>query len=377
MWYQVNQIEHEKIEDTMELYPVIMAGGSGTRFWPASRANYPKQFLKIIGSNTMVEETLKRVKPLAAEEHTIIVSNKEHHQLLHTLLGENRYVILEEPLGRSTAPCIGLAALYLKKQGIIDQPMAVLPADHFIAEEETFRKILSIGCKLAQKGDIITLGIVPTRPETGYGYLERGEVKKEIEGVTVYAVKRFVEKPDQKTALEYLNSGGYFWNGGIFIFTPKTILEEIKQHLPSVYAGLQKIEGAMGTSRYHEVLFSVYQNLPSLSIDYGVMEKTKRPMLTLPGDFGWSDVGSWESVYDLRKEERDKENNLTQGDVILINTQSSFVFSQSNKMVVGLGIKDLLIVATQDVVLVGDLKTSQDIKKIIEELKEQGLHHIL
>ena len=162
----------------MELYPVIMAGGSGTRFWPASRAHYPKQFLNIIGSSTMVEETLKRVKPLAAQEHTIIVSSKEHHEILYNLLGENRYVILEEPCGRNTAPCIGLAACYLKQQGILDKPMVVLPADHFIAEEETFRKILLIGCTLAQKGDILTVGIVPTRPETGYGYLERGEVKK-------------------------------------------------------------------------------------------------------------------------------------------------------------------------------------------------------
>ena len=361
----------------MEIFPVIMAGGSGTRFWPASRAHYPKQFLNIIGSSTMVEETLKRVKPLAAEEHTIIVSNKEHHQLLHNLLGEKRYIILEEPIGRSTAPCIGLAALYLKKQGTLDKPMVVLPADHFIAEEETFRKILLIGCKLAQRGDIITLGIVPSQPITGYGYLQRGEVKKSIDGVTVYDIKRFVEKPDQKTALEYLNSGEYFWNGGIFIFTPKTILEEIKLHLPSVYARLQTIEKAMGTSRYHEVLSSVYQHLPSLSIDYSVMEKTKRPIFALTGDFGWSDVGSWESVYDLRKEERDKEGNLKQGNVLLIDSQASFIFSKSGKVIVGLGIKDLLIVDTQDVVLVGDLKKSQDIRKIFEELKERGLHHIL
>lgn len=361
----------------MELYPVIMAGGSGTRFWPASRAHYPKQFLNIVGSSTMVEETLKRVKPLAAEEQTIIVSSKEHHKILYNLLGENRYIILEEPLGRSTAPCIGLAALYLKKQGILDKPMVVLPADHFIAGEETFRKTLSIGCKLVQEGNIITLGIVPTRPETGYGYLERSEVKKEIQGITVYSVKRFVEKPDQKIALEYLNSGKYFWNGGIFIFTPKTILEEIKLHLPSIYAGLQTIEEAMGTSRYDEVLLSVYQHLPSLSIDYGVMEKTLRPVLTLPGDFGWSDVGSWESVYDLRKEERDKDGNLKQGNVLLIDTRSSFVFNQSSKLVVGLGIKDLLIVDTHDVILVGDLKKSQNIRKIIEALKERGSPNIL
>ncbi|HPD61492.1 MAG TPA: mannose-1-phosphate guanylyltransferase, partial [Thermodesulfobacteriota bacterium] len=229
----------------MEPYPVIMAGGSGTRFWPASRAHCPKQFLNIIGSKTMIEETLQRIKPIAAEEHTIIVSNQEHHQLLYDLLGENRYLILEEPFGRNTAPCIGLAAIYLKNQGITDNPMIILPSDHFIAEEETFRKILSIGCKLAQGGEIITIGIVPTRPETGYGYLERGEVKKKIEGVSAYAIKRFVEKPDQKTALGYLHSGEYLWNGGIFIFSPQTILEEIALHLPSVYAGLQKIEAAL------------------------------------------------------------------------------------------------------------------------------------
>ena len=361
----------------MELYPVIMAGGSGTRFWPASRARCPKQFLNIIGSKTMFEETLHRVKPLAAEDHTIIVSSKEHHQILYNLLGENRSVILEEPCGRNTAPGIGHAALYLKKQGILDQPMVVLPADHFIADEATFRKILSIGGTLAQTGDIITIGIVPSRPETGYGYLERGEVKNEIEGIPAYAVKRFIEKPDQKTALAYLNSGDFFWNSGIFIFTPETILEEIKLHLPSVYGGLQTIEEAMGTSGYQEISSSVYQRMPSLSIDYGVMEKTKRTVLTLPGDFGWSDVGSWESLYDLRKKETDKEENLTQGDVILIDTQSSLAFSQSGKMVVGLGIKNLLIVNTEDVVFVGDLKKSQDIKKIIEALKERNQHHLL
>jgi mannose-1-phosphate guanylyltransferase len=367
----------KKYEVIMELYPVIMAGGSGTRFWPASRAHYPKQFLNIIGSGTMVEETLKRTIPLAVQEHTIIVSSEEHHDILYNLLGENHYIILEEPLGRNTAPCIGLAAIYLKKQDILDQPMVVLPADHFIADDEAFQKILTIGGALAQTGDIITIGFVPTRPETGYGYLECGEVKNEIEGGSAYTVKRFVEKPDQKTALDYLNSGNYFWNGGIFIFTPQTILEEIKIHLPEIYAGLQTIEDAMGTSRFSEVLLSVYQRLPSISIDYGVMEKTKRPVLTIPGDFGWSDVGSWESLYDLRKKEQDTQGNLKQGNVLLIDAQSSFVFNQSDKLVVGLGIKDLLIVDTPDVVLVGDVKKSQDIKKIIEALKERKRHHLL
>jgi len=362
----------------MELYPVIMAGGTGTRFWPASRKNCPKQFLSIIGEKTMLEETLLRIKPLVPEEHIFIVGNKEHHFLLQKILKGFRYIILEEPLGCNTAPAIGLAAVHLKNQGVVNKPMVVLPADHYVADGETFRKIISLGSELAEKEEaIVTIGIPPTRPEIGYGYLRRGNEKKTLAGVKVYEVKEFVEKPNYTTALAYLNSGEYFWNGGIFIFTPEIILKEISRYLPKVYEGLKKIEESIGTKSYPEVLDAAYKNFPSISIDYGVMEKTDRCLLTIPGDFGWSDVGSWESVYELRKKERDNAGNLIQGKVISIDTRSSFIFCPNDKLVVSLGVQDLLIVDSKDALLVADLKRSQDLRKVVEELKTHKLNYLL
>jgi len=361
----------------MEMYPVIMAGGAGTRFWPDSRNHRPKQFLNIFGSRTMIEQTLDRVKPICREENIIIVGNVGHHDLLKELVGENRFVMLEEPLGRNTAPCVGLAALYLRKKGISDEPMVVLPADHYIADEKKFRDVLSVGCRLACEGHIITVGMIPTRPETGYGYLQRGSVKREVQGVTVCNVESFVEKPKQRDALRYLESGDYFWNGGIFIFTPKTILAEIEVHLPDVFEGLGKIEESLEESGYPEVLHAVYQGFPSISIDYGVMEKTARSVLAIVGDFGWSDVGSWESLYSLRHQEQDGEGNLIHGKNILIDTTSSFVFNQSNQLIVGLGLEGIVIIGTGDALLVADLKKSQDVRKVIEQLKARGLDFLL
>jgi len=363
----------------MNIYAVVMAGGAGTRFWPLSRTNCPKQFLNIIGPKTMIEQTLERIKPLCREEQIIIVGNEEQSIIQKELLGETRLVLLEEPHGRNTAPAIGLAAIYLRKKGIADSPMVVLPADHFINNEEEFRNILLTGCALAKEGSIVTIGIIPTRPETGYGYIRRGSVFNKIDNdkIKVYTVKKFVEKPNQKDALHYLKSGKYFWNSGIFIFTPDTILKEIEHHMPDIYKGLLKIENAMGQDHYSDVLRSVYQELPSVSIDYGVMEKTSSPVLTIPGDFGWSDVGSWESLYNLRQEEMDNEKNLVQGNNLLLDSNSTFVFNQSTQTVVGLGLKDLVIVNVDDVILVADIKKSQDIKKVIEKIKAKGLHSIL
>jgi mannose-1-phosphate guanylyltransferase len=361
----------------MYLYPVIMAGGSGTRFWPASRSNRPKQFLNIIGPSSMIQQTMERVRPICSEQDTIIVGSESHHEFLEDISNNDRCVVIEEPLGRNTAPCIGLAAVYLRKKGLVQAPMAVLPADHYIADEERFREVLLAGGRLALKGSIVTIGIVPTRPETGYGYLRRGAVAHEHEGVKAYNVERFVEKPDEETALGYLAGGDYLWNGGIFLFTPETILAEIERHLPDVHEGLLEIESSMGTADYEDVLRSVYKGFPSISIDYGIMEKTGLPVLALAGDFGWSDVGSWHSLYTLRKGEADKDGNLAEGDRILIDTKGSFVFNRSNRMVVALGQVDTVIISTDDVVLVADMARSQDIKKVTEELRERGLTDLL
>ena len=360
----------------MEMYSVIMAGGSGTRFWPASRSRLPKQFLDIIGSGTMIEQTIQRVSQVTEEEKIIIVGNEAHHGLLKQISGKKRFVILEEPFGRNTAPCIGLAAVYLRKHGVVEEPMAVLPADHFISDEERFVRILSIGAELARKGSIATIGIIPTRPETGYGYLQKGAAKDGVQGVGVWEIKRFVEKPDQENALGYVKSGDYLWNSGIFFFTPETILKEIQHQLPVVYEGLLKIEQGLGEKNERDVLRSVYQGFPSVSIDYGVMEKTDHPACAIPGDFGWSDVGSWESLYGLRKKEADDHGNVLQGKGMLFDTDTCFVFNAAPKMVVGLGLEGHVIVNTDDVLLVADMKKSQDIKKIIEEMEKRGLKSI-
>jgi mannose-1-phosphate guanylyltransferase len=361
----------------MKIYPVIMAGGAGTRFWPASRSNLPKQFLSIIGSKTMIEQTLQRLSPVIEEENFIIVGNEAHHGLLEKISRKRRFVILEEPFGCNTAPCIGLAAVYLRKQGVVDEPMAVLPADHFISDGERFLNIISIGGDLARKGSIVTIGIVPTRAETGYGYLRKGAIKDEIKGVGVYKIEQFVEKPGEEDALRYVKSKDYFWNSGIFIFTPETILKEMQLHLPEVYEGLLRIEQGLGEKNYREVLKSAYDEFPSVSIDYGVMEKTDHPIFAISGDFGWSDVGSWESLYGLRKNESDDNENLVQGKGMLFDTDSCFVFNKAEQVVVGLGIKDLVIVNTNDVILVADMKRSQNIKKVIEEIEKRGLNSIL
>jgi mannose-1-phosphate guanylyltransferase len=361
----------------MEIYPVIMAGGAGTRFWPASRSRFPKQFLNVVGSKTMIEQTIRRISPVSEEKKVIIVGSEAHHGLLKKISGKKRFVILEEPFGRNTAPCIGLAAVYLRKNGVIDEPMAVLPADHFITDENRFLDILSIGGALARKGSIVTIGIAPIRPETGYGYLRKGMVKDEVEGVEVCEVERFVEKPGKEEALRYVKSGDYFWNSGIFIFTPETILKEIQLHLPGVYEGLLKIEQGLGEKNERDVLRSAYQQFPSVSIDYGVMEKTDHPVFAIPGDFGWSDVGSWESLYGLRKKESDDNENLVHGKGMLFDAGSCFVFNKTEQIVVGLGLEDLVIVNTDDVILVADMKRSQDIKIIIEEIAKRGLNSIL
>jgi len=354
-----------------------MAGGSGTRFWPASRSMLPKQFLTILGSETMLELTMKRVRPLCADNRIIIVGSEEHHELLTRYGAGSQTVIFEEPRGRNTAPCIGLAAAYLRETGSADTPMIVLPADHYIADEDGFRAVILAGCELARQGDIVTIGLLPTRPETGYGYLHRGPVRETVAGFPVYQVRRFVEKPGLTDALQYLDSGEFFWNGGIFIFSARTILDEMQIHLPSVYNELLHVEHSLGTDQFPAALRAAYDTFPSVSIDYGIMEKTRRSVVTLPGDFGWSDVGSWESLYEVRKKESDADGNVAIGDSILLDTSSSFVMNQTNHIVVALGLQNTIIVNTNDALFVADMKKSQDVKRVIKELEERKLRSLL
>jgi len=354
------------------MHVVIMAGGSGTRFWPASRKNRPKQFLNISGREPMLVETCNRLSPLASDEEMIIVLGENHLDQAQTFLRGRKVHFLVEPMGRNTAPCIGLGAVYASYLGC-KEPVAFLPADHYIGKPEAFVSDLRDAMNVARSGVIVTLGIVPTRPETGFGYIRKTSVRED----RAYRVSAFVEKPDLATAEEYLSSGEYLWNAGIFIATPETIMEEMEKHLPRVFQGMQRIRKALGSSHLQEEIRAVYSAIESISFDYGIMEKTLAPVYVVPSDCGWSDVGSWESLYVLRSEEHDEQSNLCEGESILIDCTDCFISNRNGRLVACLGLRDCLVVDTKDVLLVADLRRSQDVREIIKRLEMEQRKDLL
>jgi mannose-1-phosphate guanylyltransferase len=299
-----------------------------------------------------------------------------------------------EPFGRNTAACIGLAALHWRRRdpGV---PLVVLPADHFIADRVAFTKTLAAAAKLAATGSIVTLGILPTRPETGYGYIQTSETQSErpelpdlpnLKEVECRNVTRFVEKPDLATAIGYLESGQYLWNSGIFLFTPETILAEIEAHLPLLAEGLAEIDEVIGRDEYQAVLDRVYAGLPSVSIDHGIMEKTRRPLYVIRSEFGWSDVGSWQALYELRRGEPATETatetasqtsldgggNLLLGSVWTEDSRNNLVYSTSGRQIALLGVEGLAIIDTGDTLMVADMSRSQEVKLFAEREKAGG-----
>ncbi|MEW6208111.1 MAG: mannose-1-phosphate guanylyltransferase [Acidobacteriota bacterium] len=348
------------------MHAIVMAGGSGTRFWPASRERMPKQFLKITSDRTLFEETLDRIKPLVADDRVYAVVNRLHEETTRRLAGSARVLI--EPVGKNTAPCIGLAAIHIAREDE-NSPIIVLPADHFIADSDRFALKLRAACEAAKRGAIVTLGIPPTRPETGYGYIERGDETEKAMGEEVFEVRKFVEKPDLETAVEYLRGGRHLWNSGIFIFTAKTILAEIRYHLPDLREGLEEIGEAIGSDNYAEAVERVYPRLKSVSIDYGVMEKTSARVQVLRGDFGWSDVGSWEALYELRSDRYDESENLLLSEAMTIDAKGNLVYSTTDRAIALLGVEGLVIVDTPDAVMIARKERSQDVKKFPEKFK--------
>jgi mannose-1-phosphate guanylyltransferase len=350
---------------------VIMAGGTGTRFWPLSRETKPKQFLNIIGQRPLVEETFLRISPLADEGRVYVVINRAHRELTRGIFRDRGIQILEEPYGRNTAPCIGLAAIHIKRRWG-DTPMVVLPADHFIGDGELFRTTLRAGIELSQREGIVTIGIPPAKPETGYGYIKRGRRYDSVNGQEVFEVDRFVEKPDEKKALLYMREGKYLWNSGIFIFRVEVFLNEVRNYLPNLYQGLAEIEEVLEGDRYHKTLESVYSNLESISIDYGIMERTKEPVYTMTGNFGWSDVGSWQALFQLKDDQKDASGNTVEGLTTIIDSRDSFIINRSEKLIALLGANHMLVVNTPDALLVADLNRSQEVKAIAEAIKRKG-----
>jgi mannose-1-phosphate guanylyltransferase len=271
-------------------------------------------------------------------------------------------------VGRNTAACIGLGALYAAHLETTE-PVTFLPADHYVSNPGALLESIRHAAEIAAGGSIVTLGIVPTRPETGYGYIQWSEERPDFWRQKAYKVKAFVEKPSLEKAKQYLIRGDYLWNAGIFVATPQTILKEIELHLPRLHDGLSRLKPALGTDSFGNVLDEVYERLDSVSFDYGIMERTRSTVFVVPCDCGWSDVGSWESLYELREEEHDDEQNLKDGECLLVDCKGSFVSSRGGRLVSCLGLRDCLVVDTPDTVMVADLKKAQDVRKVIDLLK--------
>jgi mannose-1-phosphate guanylyltransferase/mannose-6-phosphate isomerase len=384
-------------DSTTDVYAVILAGGSGTRFWPLSRETRPKQMLQIVGEDSLLRETIKRIHGFVPGKNIWIVTTEDkaqdirfHIDSLGSLAKEIQFI--NEPLGRNTAPAVGLAALYLE-QISPESIMVVLPSDHAIPDPEKFLRDLKLAVQGAKEDSLVTFGIKPIRPETGYGYIK---VRSKMKSKGLLKVDRFFEKPDLKTAKRYLSHGGYFWNSGIFVFKTSKILTEIQTHLPSLYNSLKRIEvflfepdkpnkpdkpyrpsspqsppsvaeqlrrtGAIRNPQW----VTLYSRLKPISIDYGIMERSSNIRM-VPAKFRWSDLGSWAALDEVIK--KDKTGNILKGNTINIGTENSTVFA-GDRLVATIGLKDMVVVDTPDATLVTPKERVQEVRKIVETLKQ-------
>ena len=348
----------------MTLFPVIMAGGSGTRFWPLSRRKRPKQFLALASDRPLIADTFLRLRGLAAPRNTFVVCGKLHapqvRKLLKALPARN---VVVEPVARNTAPAIGLATLHVAARdpsGIV----AVLPSDHHVGDVPRFQAALRDAAEIAAGGHLVTLGIRPSRPDTGYGYIKAGAPL----GERGQRVEAFVEKPNAERARAYVDSGDYLWNGGIFVFRADAMLAALAEHMPDVGRGLEAIRKALGTRRYPQVLAREFSRMPAESIDYGVMEKAK-DIAVVPAEFGWSDVGSFEAIGEVRP--RDAQANVVSGrGAMVLDCQGCVVLAQ-DRPVAAIGLTDMVVVDAGDAILVVPKRRSQDVRKAVETLKSR------
>ncbi|WP_026835014.1 mannose-1-phosphate guanylyltransferase [Eubacterium xylanophilum] len=348
----------------MKITVLIMAGGRGERFWPKSRKNLPKQFLSLTDDGTtMIQNTINRVKPLVDVEDIYVVTNRDYKGLAMQQLPEiPEENILCEPVGRNTAPCVGLAAVHIKKK-YDDALMIVLPSDHLIMYNAMFLSVLKDACELAEQGEnLTTIGITPTYPETGYGYIK---FDPDENVGRAYGVEQFVEKPDLATAQAYLQDESYLWNSGMFVWKVSTILKKIEDYMPDMYKGLSNIGEAIGTDSQEIVLEKEFENMQAESIDYGIMEKSDN-IFVIPGTFGWDDVGSWLAVGRIRP--TNEYGNAVSGNVITVETKNSII-EGSDKLIAAVGLDDVIIVDTDDALLVCKKSSAGDIKKVLENLK--------
>jgi len=362
-------------------YPVILAGGRGTRFWPLSRKKRAKQLLALDGRQSMIQQTVARLRPMAPAKRFWIITNDDlRPAILRQLPRLPKPQVLAEPAGRNTAPAIGLAAFLLLETDP-DGVIGMFPSDHVIADEKRYRDTLQRGIEIASTGEnIVVLGIRPTRPETGYGYIEAGAACD----ADVWSVRRFTEKPDDKTAAEFVAAGNYFWNSGMFLWSARTLANALREHLPKTAPLLEQIAAAFGTRKFAATLRRLYPKCENISVDYAVLEPRSAKgeqggnMCCLPAEFGWNDLGSWTALHEHHTaKSRPRENNLIacSGHFVL-NAQGNYVHAPG-KFVAAVGVSDLVVVETEDALLITTRQRAQDVGKIVKYLDQKKLHKLV
>ncbi|MGB6430340.1 MAG: mannose-1-phosphate guanylyltransferase [Candidatus Acidiferrales bacterium] len=373
--------------ERIEAHAVILAGGRGTRFWPRSRTRTPKQLLNIVGDTTMLEQTVARLAPIFLPSRTWVVTNTEQAAAVRAQMPRAaRAQVLTEPAGRNTAAAIGLAAVHLLHRAHgRDALMAVLPADHYIAQAERYRRIVRAALDAAgasgapgPPGTLVVLGIPPTRPETGFGYIERG-AREKTGRVPIYAVHKFTEKPDAVRARRYVASGRYYWNAGMFFWRASTYLAQLKRFLPATHDALLRLAETIGTRRYRAMLDKIYPRLQNISVDYAVLEPATRArgaagVSVIPAEVGWSDIGSWAAVYELLAKKSGE--NVAAGKMFALDSAGNFLWSP-HKFIAAIGLHNFVVVETPDALLVCPRERSQDVAKVVRWLEEHRLRELL
>ena len=355
------------------MYSVIMAGGVGKRFWPRSRKNRPKQLLNIVDDSSMLRLTVDRLHRKSDYSQIFIVTNEMQADAIREEIPElPEENLLLEPAGKNTAPAIALAAIHILSLDP-DAVMGVFPADHLIMKEEQFFNDLDKAVEAVNsKNSLVTFGIEPTRPETGYGYIQF-DTKKMLVEDKVYKVKTFAEKPNLNTARRFLDSGDFLWNSGMFVWKAKTILQQMKAHMPELYDSVVRIQEVLDTDNYQRVLEREWRTLRSESIDYGIMEKAGN-VYVVRGEFFWSDLGSWASVYDIS--EKDKQENVIDGEAMMVESTGNFIYSP-DRFVAAVGLDDMIVINSNDVTLIVERKKAEEVKKLVDALEKNELNEFL
>lgn len=355
------------------MFAVIMAGGGGTRLWPKSRERCPKQMHALAGPKPLVQESVETLGKIVGDGNVYVITSGSQAQLIEGIMPEMAKRILVDPYRRDTAAAVGLSAVYINRVDE-DAVIGIFPADHYIGSPEQFGQIVRTAGEVARSGRVVTIGIKPSAPETGYGYIEVDDLYGQVDGQDVFKVQRFVEKPTREIAEEYVATGKYLWNSGMYAWSVKSIFQMFEQYLPDTYSHLMKISEAIGTADEAEVLDREYKAIEPISVDYGIMEKLDE-ILVIPGDFGWNDIGSWSTVADLSP--KDEQGNSIQAKSVAVDTKNCMIMGGSDRLIATVGLDDLIIVDTEDAILICKKDRAQDVKKVVEKLKEGKMERYL